>query len=113
MGHIRHVVIGAPDDYGGAMSLMQHHPFLARKGVQVTFEREEYGHMQRAFQTLWELVYHGADERLPQKLADFSVYNKVGVEAAKKLLAEGFLRERKFTEISAEEMFDALAEQFG
>ena len=112
MGHIRHVVIGAPDDYGGAMGLMQHHPFLARKGVQVTFEKEEYGHMQRAFQTLWELVYHGEDPRLPKKLEDFSVYNKVGVDAAKKLLADGFLRERKFAEISAEEVFDALAERF-
>lgn len=112
MGHIRHVVIGAPDDYGGAMSLMQHSPFLARKKVQVSFEREEYGHMQRAFQTLWEMIYHGEDEKLPRKLQDFSVCNKVGVEAAKQLLADGFFRERKFSDIGAEEVFDALAERF-
>ncbi len=112
MGHIRHVVIGAPDDYGGAMNLMQYSPFLAKKKVQVSFEQEEYGHMQRAFQTLWEFVYHGDDPRLPEKLEDFSVYNKVGVEAAKKLLADGFLRERKFTEITVEEVFDVLTARF-
>ena len=112
MGHIRHVVIGAPDDYGGAMSLMQHSLFLAQKNVQVSFEAEEYGHMQRAFQTLWELVYHGEDPRLPKKLEDFSVYNKVGVDAAKMLLADGFLQGREFSGISAKEMFDALAERF-
>ena len=112
MGHIRHVVIGAPDDYGGAMGLMKHSPFLARKNVQVTWAGEEYGHMQRAFQTLWELIYHGTDEKLEFKLMDFSVYNKVGVEAAKKLLADGVLKGRTFSDISAEEVFDELAKRF-
>lgn len=112
MGHIRHVVIGAPDNYGGAMGLMKYSPFLARKNVQVTFEKEEYGHMQRAFQTLWELIYHGNDEKTEAKLLDFSVYNKTGVEAAKKLLDDGVLEGRVLSEITVEEVFDALAERF-
>ncbi len=112
MGHIRHVVIGAPDNYGGAMGLMKHSPFLARKNVQVTFEKEEYGHMQRAFQTLWELIYHGNDEKTEAKLLDFSVYNKIGVEAAKKLLEDGVLEGRVLSEVTVEEVFDALAKRF-
>ncbi|MDD6036786.1 MAG: nucleoside deaminase [Lachnospiraceae bacterium] len=112
MGHIRHVVIGAPDNYGGAMGLMKHSPFLARKNVQVTFEKEEYGHMQRAFQTLWELIYHGKDEKTEAKLLDFSVYNKIGVEAAKKLLEDGVLEGRVLSEVTVEEVFDALAKRF-
>lgn len=42
------------------------------------------GHMQRTLQTLWELIYHENDEKTEAKLLDFSVYNKLGVEAAKK-----------------------------
>lgn len=112
MGHIRHVVIGALDAYGGAMGLMQYSPFLARKNVQVTYEKEEYGHMQRAFQTLWELMYHGEDEKTELKLLDFAVYNKVGVEAAKKLLKDGYFEGKVRSEISAEEVFDELAKRF-
>lgn len=112
MGHIRHVIIGAPDNYGGAMGLMQYSPFLKRKDVRVTFENEVYGHMQRAFQTLWMLLYHGEDERIPKRLAEFSVYNKVGVEAAKKLLADGYFEGKRLSEISVEEVFDELAKRF-
>ena len=111
MGHIRHVVIGAPDAYGGAMDLLNHSPFLRKKRVRVTKAPEEYGHMQRAFQTLWELMYHGTEEKTEFKLQDFAVYNKAGVDAAKKLLEDGYFEGKILTEISAEEVFDELAKR--
>lgn len=111
MGHIRHVVMGAKDTYGGAMELLNHSPFLQKKQVQVTWAPEEYGHMQRAFQTLWALLYHENEEKTKQMLEAFSVYYKPGVEAAKKLLEEGYFEGKIRTEISAEEVFDELAKR--
>ena len=43
-------------------------------------------------------------------LQDFSVYNKRGVDAAVKLVEEGFFGKRELTDITAQEVFDALEE---
>ena len=51
-------------------------------GIQVTFPDNELGHMQHAFQTLRELMYNQDEEKKTSMIKDFSVYNKVGVDAA-------------------------------
>lgn len=112
MGHIRKVVIAARDDYGGAMHLINHSDFVKSKGIQVTFLDNELGDMQRAFQTLRELLYNNDEEKKAKMLADFSVYNKVGVDAALCLMKDGFFEARLPEEITAEEVFDALIERF-
>ena len=112
MGHIRKVVIAAKDDYGGAMHLINHSEFAKSKGIQVTYLDNELGHMQRAFQTLRELMYNQDEEKKESMLKDFSVYNKVGVNAAVNLMKNGFFENRTPNEITAEEVFDALMERF-
>ena len=112
MGHIRKVVIAARDDYGGAMHLINHSDFAKSKGMQVTFLDNELGDMQRAFQTLREMMYNNDEEKKAQMLADFSVYNKTGVDAAVHLMKDGFFEARSLEEITAEVVFDALIERF-
>jgi len=112
MGHIRNVVIAARDHYGGAMRLIQHSEFASSKGIQFTFLDNELGDMQRAFQTIRELLYSPDDTKRRFMLHDFSFYNKIGVNAAVKLVEEGFFSKRALTNISAEEVFDALMLHF-
>lgn len=108
MGHIRKVVIAARDDYGGAMHLINHSDFAKSKGMQVTFLDNELGDMQRAFQTLRELMYNDDEEKKAQMMTDFSVYNKVGVDAAMSLFEDSFFKSRTPNEMAVEEVYDAL-----
>ena len=105
---IRNVVIAASDDYGGAMNLIGHSEFAKRKGIKVTWLNKEFGDMQRAFQTVRELMYNDDEEKKKQMLTDFAVYNEVGVNAAIRLTDAGFFKNRTVSEITAEEVFDEL-----
>ncbi len=110
MGHIRKVVIAARDDYGGAMYLIGKSAFAKSKGIEITWLDNELGDMQRAFQTIRELLYNHDEHRRKLMLLDFSVYNKKGVDAAVKLVKEGFFMSRELADITAQEVFDALEE---
>jgi tRNA(Arg) A34 adenosine deaminase TadA len=106
MGGIRHVEIAARDDFGGAMGLIQHSPFAAAKGITVTFTDPFLADMQRAFQTVRERIYNRDAEKLARMLADFSVHNKKGVDAARQFMAANVKPPESCT---AAEIFDALA----
>lgn len=108
MGRIRNVVIAARDNFGGAMKLIEHSPFMKSKNIQVTWLDNELGDMQRAFQTVRELLFNEDKEKLENMLQDFSVYNKAGVDAAKELVAGGYFEGRRLEDISVEEVFDEL-----
>lgn len=108
MGHIRNVVIAARDDYGGAMNLIEQFEFAKNKGIKVTWLDNELGDMQRAFQTIRELLYNQDEEKRNHMLKDFSVYNKAGVDAAIGLVAEGFFENRVLGHVSVAEVFDKL-----
>lgn len=108
MGHIRNVVIAAKDAWGGSMGIMEYSPFMRSKNIQVTWLDNELGDMQRAFQTLRELIYNTDKEKLEQMLQDFSVYNKSGVEAAKRLVEDGYFQGKELEDILVEEVFDEL-----
>lgn len=112
MGGIRKVVIAARDDYGGAMSLIEKSDFASRKNIEIIWLDNELGHMQRAFQTVRELMYNNDEDKRVRMLNDFSVYNKVGVDAAVMLTEEGFFRNRNLSDITAEEVFDELMKRF-
>ena len=109
MGGIRKIEIAARDDFGGAMALMEHSDFIRKKGIQVTWLDNELGDMQRAFQTIRELLYNEDKEKLQRMLADFSVHNKTGVKAAKALIDSGIFENKKPADFTAEEIFDKLA----
>lgn len=111
MGHIRNVEIGARDDFGGAMKLIELSDFARNKGIRVTWRDDALGDMQRAFQTIRELLYNTDEDKKQRMLKDFSVYNKNGVDAAAQLFDEGFFS-RALTDITAEEVFDGIAERF-
>lgn len=111
MGRIRHVVIGARDDFGGAMKLIELFEFSKRKGINVVWTDNILGQMQRAFQTLRELLYNSDPDKLSRMLADFTVHDRQGVEAAQALFSKGIFMERKPSEYTAREIFDALAER--
>ena len=108
MGGIRNIVIGARDDHGGAMGLIEHSDFLKSKNIKVTWMPQEYGDVQRGFQALKELLYNTDDERLERMMEDFSVYNKKGVMAAKELINEGIFEHKAPALYSVEEIFDRL-----
>ncbi len=108
MGHIRNVVIAARDDYGGAMGLIEHSAFLKRKNINIVWLDNELGDMQRAFQSVRELLFNEDVEKVKAMLQDFSQYNKAGVEAAEKLVSEGYFRHRALTELKVENVFDEL-----
>lgn len=108
MGHIRNVVIAARDDFGGAMNLINYSRFAKKKGITITWLDNELGDMQRAFQTVRELIYNPDEEKKNQMLKDFSVYNKRGVDAAVRLVEDGFFSNRELKDIVAGEVFDAL-----
>ncbi len=108
MSGIRKVVIAARDDFGGAMGLMEHSDFIRRKEIKITWLDNELGDMQRAFQTIRELLYNDDNEKLSRMLMDFSVYNKAGVKAAEHLVSSDVFKNKKPTDYSAEEIFDML-----
>lgn len=111
MGHIRNVEIAARDDFGGAMKLIELSDFARSKGIKVTWRDDALGDMQRAFQTVRELLYNTDEDKKQRMLTDFAVYNKRGVDAAIKLFNEGFFS-RTLTDISAETVFDELSARF-
>ncbi len=112
MGHIRNVEIAARDDFGGAMKLIELSDFARGKGIKVTWLDNGLSDMQRAFQTLRELLYNDDEDKKQRMLEDFSVYNKVGVDAAVRLFSEGLFRKDRLSELSAQVVFDRLAEYF-
>lgn len=111
MSGLRKVVIATRDDFGGSMNLAEHSPFMKRKQFEITFLDNELGDMQRAFQIIRELLYNADDIKLGRILADFSVYNKRGVDAACALVKEGFFAGRNLNEIPVSEVFDELAKR--
>ncbi len=111
MGHIRNVVIAARDDYGGAMDLIKYSKFAKSKDIKITWMDNELGDMQRAFQTIRELIYNQDEDKRRQMLEDFSVYNKRGVDAAVRMVEESFFAGKSLREIEAGEVFNALMER--
>ena len=89
MGGIRRIVIGAHDDHGGAVELLGKSRFLSSKNVEVIWMPKIYGDIQRGLQTVRELLYNEDKAKLERMLADFSVFNSRGVNAAKKLADNG------------------------
>lgn len=109
MGGIRNIIIGAHDDHGGAMHLIEHSKFLRDKNIKVTWMPQEYGDIQRGLQTIKELLYNTDKEKLERMLADFSVYNAKGVEAAKELVEKGVFSENSPKDYTIDFIFDELA----
>ena len=107
MGGIRRAVIAARDDFGGAMDLIGLSPFARSKNIQITWLDNELGDMQRAFQTIRELLYNKDEEKLRRMLKDFSVHNEAGVLAARQLAESGWLEDNAAADPSA--VFNELA----
>ena len=112
MGHIRNVVIAARDVYGGAMYLIDSSEFAKSKGINITWLDNELSDMQRAFQTVRELLYTQDIYKRNIMLQDFSVRNKTGVDAAIKFMEDDVINNRELKAISVEEVFDALMARF-
>ncbi|MCR4902936.1 MAG: nucleoside deaminase [Butyrivibrio sp.] len=89
MGGIRRIVIGAHDDHGGAIELLDKSSFLSSKNIEVIWMPKIYGDVQRGLQTVRELLYNDNKAKLEIMLKDFSVYNLLGVNAAIKLVDNG------------------------
>jgi hypothetical protein len=89
MGGIRRIVIGAHDDHGGAVELLDKSSFLSSKNIEIVWMPKIYGDIQRGLQTIRELLYNEDKVKLEKMLTDFSVYNSLGVNAAKKLVDNG------------------------
>ena len=111
MGGIRRVEITARDDFGGAMGLIDKFAFARNKGIQITWREGLLGDMQRAMQTVRELLYQQNADKLEQILTDFSIHNAAGVAAAKALLADGYFAEKSPSDYTAAEIFDALMQR--
>ena len=93
------------------MKWMECSPFIRSKNIQVTWLDNELGDMQRAFQTMRELLFNTDREKLEQMLKDFSVYNKSGVEAARRLVEDGYFQGKVLEDISVEEVFEELMQR--
>lgn len=91
MGGIRNVVIGAHDNHGGTIELIEKSKFLLSKNITVTWMPQFYGDIQRGLQAVKELLFNEDKDKLERMLADFSVYNSRGVDAAKILVNFSFL----------------------
>lgn len=111
MSGLRKIVIATRDDFGGSMNLTKHSSFMQRKNFEITFLDNGLGDMQRAFQIIRELLYNAEDSKLERILADFSVYNKRGVDAACALVKEGFFAGKNLNDIPTGEVFDELAKR--
>ena len=110
MGGIRKVVIGAHDGHGGAIGLLEKDSFLASKHVEVTWMPPIYGDIQRGLQAIKELLYNEDHEKLEKMLEDFSVYNRKGVMAAKKMVDDGWFEQKAPDQYTIEIIFDRLSE---
>ena len=110
MGGIKNVVIGAKDAYGGAMELLEHSKYLKGKNINIVWMPQEYGDVQRGFQTLKEIIYNTNEEQVERMISDFSVFNKKGVVAAKELVNKGMFKDKKLNTYGVEEVFDGLME---
>lgn len=110
MGGIRNVVIGAHDDLGGAMGLIEHSSYLKSKNIKITWMPEIYGEIQRGLQAIKELLYNENPDKLKRMLEDFSVYNKKGVAAAEQMVNSGMFSVKTPAEYSIEEIFNKLAD---
>lgn len=111
MSGLRKVVIATRDAFGGSMNLAEYSPFMKRKNFEITWLDNELGDMQRAFQIIRELLYNAEDIKLGRILADFSVHNKRGVDAACALVKEGFFAGKNLNDIPVSEVFDELAKR--
>ena len=109
MGGIRKLIIGAHDDHGGAVELLEKSSFLASKHVQVIWMPEIYGDIQRGLQAIKELLYNEDKAKLESMLADFSVYNSRGVNAAKKLVEDGWFENKTPDQYSIDCIFNELS----
>ena len=110
MGGIRKVVIGARDDHGGAIELLDRSSFLASKHIEVKWMPEIYGDIQRGLQSIKELLYNEDREKLEIMLKDFSVYNERGVRAARKMTDDGWFEHKAPDQYAIEAVFDRLSE---
>lgn len=111
MGGLRNVMIGARDDYGGAMDLINHSSFLRSKNIKIIWRDKKYGDVQRALQTIKELLYNDDQDKLERMLVDFSVYNKKGVDAAKELFSGGWFIEKAPSDYPIEKVFNVLMDK--
>lgn len=111
MGGLRNIIIGARDDYGGAMDLINHSSFLQNKKINITWMDKKYGDVQRALQAIKELLYNDDQDKLERMLVDFSVHNKRGVDAAKKMVSSGWFMRKTPSDYSIENVFDYLLEE--
>jgi len=109
MGGIRKIIIGAHDDHGGAMRLIEQSRFLRGKNIQITWMPQEYGDIQRGLQAVRELLYNTNQDKLKRMLTDFSVYNEKGVEAARALVEKGLFAEHSPGDYTIGFIFDELA----
>ena len=109
MGGIRKLIIGAHDDHGGAVELLDKSRFLASKHVEVVWMPSIYGEVQRGLQAIKELLYNQDKAKLESMLADFSVYNARGVNAAKKLFDDGWFENKTPDQYSIECIFNELS----
>ena len=89
MGGIRRIVIGAHDEHGGAIELLDKSRYLSSKNIEIIWMPNIYGDIQRGLQTIRELLYNEDKAKLERMLMDFSVYNSSGVNAAKILVDNG------------------------
>lgn len=110
MGGIRKVIIGAHDDHGGAIELIEKSRFLRSKNISVTWMPQIYGDIQRGFQAIKELLYNEDKAKLERMLFDFSVYNSKGVNAARMLVDEGLFTVKLPEQYEVEYVFNQLAE---
>lgn len=109
MGGIRKIIIGAHDDHGGAVELLDKSNFLSSKHVEVIWMPPLYGEVQRGLQAIKELLYNEDKEKLERMLIDFSVYNARGVNAAKKLFEDGWFENKTPDQYSIECIFNELS----
>lgn len=111
MSGLRNVIIGARDDHGGAMDLINHSSFLRNKNIKITWMDKKYGDVQRALQTIKELLYNDDRDKLERMLVDFSVYNKKGVDVANKLISSGWFMEKAPSDYPIEKVFNGLMDE--
>ena len=109
MGGIRKLIIGAHDDHGGAVELLEKSNFLASKHVEVIWMPSIYGDVQRGLQAIKELLYNQDKAKLESMLTDFSVYNARGVNAAKRLFDDGWFENKTPGQYSIECIFNELS----
>ena len=110
MGGIRNVIIGAHDNHGGAIELIEKSEFLSSKHITVTWMPQIYGDIQRGLQAIRELLFNEDDGKLERMLSDFSIYNSRGVEAAKTMVHSGLFEHNLPEHYEIEYIFNRMSE---